>query len=373
MSDKVAAPRTHTNMLALYAHSAGFDLSPYTSFGQLTALQHLVLSDCVGLDAGAVLGLPALNSLEIDRISLNSLAALPDFLAQQQQLTQLCYNGHTSNAQDAAQATAGQCQLAASLTASSTLQHLDLFLLRMPHQSWQHMFPEGRTLPQLRHLVLPEMLNAEGGGGYTLNAADVHALARCCPSLQQLECHINRVRQLPLQPALSSLSHLTGLFAAVPEDDAAVQVITKLTALQRLHLQFPQHTPQSSAVFVPLQQCTALTRLRIDSDTPTDNAITALARLTHLVDVDLSLARLQDAQLLLLTPLVRVSRLSFSCKGLTLACAQQAEQAFEEPGGDDWVSGAREVKVCGQFYRVRGHTWICFAEWAVNCQLWVVC
>lgn len=126
---------------------------------------------CKGLDAATLLGMKitSLGSLRLQEVVYSTIAHLPDFLAQQQQhaLTHLeVHFAEDDSDYDPNDAT----RLAAHLTASSRLEHLDLCECHILPTDWPLMFPKGR-LPQLRHLGVPVLLY--DGNGHCLSAADV--------------------------------------------------------------------------------------------------------------------------------------------------------------------------------------------------------
>lgn len=320
-------------------------LADAASVAQLTALQELELSQCSGTSTKALLGLPRLKSLSLNRGSTVKSSDVLDLLKQQQQqqqLTKLVFGVDVSwrdisENDDEQGIIAWHCRLASYLTASSSLQHLDLSSVCLPSDVWQHLFPEGRArlMPQLRFLGMPDLW--QGRSKYQLSVPQVHAMIRCCPSLHALEGYS---RQLPLQPALSSLPHLTSLYATAPEDASAAQVVTALTALQRLCINHMRWSiDHASAVLLPLQQCSQLTRLACgrqgwtstDQRVANNTTVSALAQLTGLVELDLWDAPMREEQLMSLTTLVRVTHLWFCDDGLSGAFWERARQAFNSP------------------------------------------
>lgn len=115
----------------LCVYLAGFDLSKHAanSLGRLSALQELELRWCRGVDAAALVGLPALQSLHLPHVEFRSVAALPSVLAQQQQLSSLQLDIDDDDVADdpgVEGADDWKCQLAAQFTASTSLQQLHL-------------------------------------------------------------------------------------------------------------------------------------------------------------------------------------------------------------------------------------------------------
>lgn len=329
------------------------------SLGRLSVLQELKVTDCAELDAASLLGLRSLESLHMQCVAFSSVAALPTVLARQGQLTRLYLKSdyeltmEPPDQEDGDAANPWQRELAAQLTTSTNLHHLNLDLC-IPSATWQHIFPEDRLLPQMRYLMLPHAFD-DFGEERVLSADNVNTLARCCPALEALDCDAYD-NQLPFQPALSSLAHLTSLHATVPGDASAVQVVTTLTALQRLHLQnLRWSTAEGSAALAALLQCSRLESLTCSSyhQRVHASAVSTLAQLTTLVELNLTRAAMPESQLLLLVPLMRLSRLGFSRHGLSAAFAEQAAQsfgcrtklghAFHEIKVGVWVVGAVNV------------------------------
>jgi Leucine-rich repeat (LRR) protein len=120
----------------------------------------------------------------------------------------------------------------ASLTASSRLQHLDFSGNTLPSAAWQYMCPPGRTLPQLRHLDIRYVMEADKSPALP----DTSTLVSRCPSLQSL------ATSLPCSTAqLAPLQQLTGLHTltvgtwADKDGPEGVQVLCQLTGLQELN------------------------------------------------------------------------------------------------------------------------------------------
>jgi hypothetical protein len=140
----------------------------------------------------------------------------------------------------------------ASLTASSKLQHLAFRDNTLPAAVWQYMCPPGRTLPQLTHLDISYVEEADG----SLALPVTSALVSCCPGLQTL-----RISKCCSTAQLAHLQRLTGLHTlhvgSCFEEDCfeGVQVLCQLTGLQELDL--VAHTLAESHIL----QLTQLTRL----------------------------------------------------------------------------------------------------------------
>jgi hypothetical protein len=161
----------------------------------------------------------------------------------------------------------------ASLTASSNLQHLDFGANILPAAAWQYMFPPGRTLPQLQHLNIDDVTEADG----TRAALDTSALVSCCPGLQSL------ITSIPCSTAqLAPLQQLSGLERLVvgggwPDELDGVHALCQLTGLQDLELRFGRATDSH------IQQLTQLTHLtRLHSHSPLAGAfLPALVSICH--------------------------------------------------------------------------------------------
>jgi hypothetical protein len=158
------------------------------------------------------------------------LAQLLSELQHSTQLTQLDLDGSCKASSDLG----GPIPPAAyaSLTASSRLQHLDFHSSTLPSAAWQYMCPPGRTLPQLRHLDISDVKEADGSQALP----DTSALVSCFPGLQSLRT------SLPCSTAqLGPLARLTGLHTLIVgagRDDGlvGVQALCQLTELQALNL-----------------------------------------------------------------------------------------------------------------------------------------
>jgi hypothetical protein len=146
-----------------------------------------------------------LQHLELRECSMD-VAHLLDELHQLQQLTclRLGYVSvrHTGSQQPV------WAEAYPALTASSKLQHLDLEECRVPVGVWQHMYPAGRQLPQLRVLSVAD---AEHAAYVSAAAPEGTRLISCCPGLQSLDLITLKYREglLASLQGLSSLSKLS--------------------------------------------------------------------------------------------------------------------------------------------------------------------
>jgi hypothetical protein len=147
----------------------------------------------------------------------------------------------------------------ASLTASSSLQHLDFSDNTLPSAAWQYMCPPGRTLPQLRHLDIRHVEEADESP----TLLNTSALVSCFPGLQSL------ATSMPCSTAqlapLRRLTGLTTLAVGAGEDDEleGVHALCQLTGLQDLEL---LATGAAEARFLQLTQLTRLTALLFPQD-----------------------------------------------------------------------------------------------------------
>lgn len=128
---------------------------------------------------------------------------------------------------------------------------------------------------ELTHLVAPKhfydendlidiLEDQEGVPQPCLEPTDIHALSSCCPALQRLDAG----RVLHIQPALTSLQHLTHLQARWPYDKPAV-ALAALTHLRHLELStvfwLRPETPLAVSELVShLSQLVQLTFLQAD-------------------------------------------------------------------------------------------------------------
>ena len=206
------------------------------ALGGKTRLQHLELPSC--------------------RVPFGDVAQLLSHLQPLQQLTHLCLV-------HSLRFVAGEDRLPAAsyapLTASSKLQHLDLYWCDLPEGVWQHMFPTGRQLPFLRVLFvsspcpvateLPDRAAPEGS-----------RLVSCCPGLQSLNMQGLQVRAMHLAP-LQGLTGLHTLRVTIQSGMAAegVGAVCQLTGLRELAMQCYDGTRQELLQLTQLKQLTQLT------------------------------------------------------------------------------------------------------------------
>lgn len=181
----------------------------------LTSLQHCNLSGAklLGVTAAAAQVLQLLSQLQ----SLTHLG-LAGFVAVQQ-----------SVAEPLGDLPAAACS---SLTASSSLQHLDLSAVHLPDGAWQHVLRDGQLMPHLQTL---RMTDARPGVPYSC----LGRIISCCPALQELPVPFEVL--VGMQDQLSSLARLTNLTKLdirVHDPDSTLAVVistlSKLTGLMDL-------------------------------------------------------------------------------------------------------------------------------------------
>jgi hypothetical protein len=143
-----------------------------------------------------------------------------------------------------------------ALTASSKLAFLGVPCCVLPEGAWQHVFPAGRRLPQLREL---HALHAPD-----MSASDAARLAACCPSLESLEAELQPGADL--QP-LVQMSALTQLVISGVTDTTATGFQHATPRLRALTIN-PPHAFTHEALWhlVPLRQLTALFVESIEHD-----------------------------------------------------------------------------------------------------------
>jgi hypothetical protein len=273
-----------------------------SSIGRLTGLRDLTLKDCE-VEAGALSDVTALQHACLQGVTWRSAAALEQWLAQQRHLTRL-EGGLSYEPAD----------IFAAVTASTTLQELDLSSSYLASAAWQHMFPAGRQLLHLHTLWL-------GWSGYNIavaGAAEVASLVQCCPALRSLQaCHV-----LPVEPSLSRLQHLTCLHALQAQGAAQALSLGSLTLLRQLKLS-NNHAGQAKKWkrqdLQPLLQLPHLTNLSIIACLPaftvSDSAAAVLKQLPGLVSLTAGM-ELSEAQLRGLTALTNLTYLEVWCNQL---------------------------------------------------------
>lgn len=231
--------------------SRGLDVEPAV-LACCSQLQHLRLSE-----------------VHCDAISAAGFAALMSHIGAMQDLTHLSLT-HGSVRDNRSEALA-QLVIAdvpaatySALTGSSKLQHLDLRNWPWPRHAWEHVFPAGRRLPNLRNLTYVTRY----GHAPPMSDRDLACMAACCPQLQQLELG-----------AAYDIGNQSGDAAAEP---VALHPLTTLSQLTRLELLTSKNG---------LEQLTQLQVLHVDSISAVDVLhLSALQNLTSLEAGDASTA-----------------------------------------------------------------------------------
>jgi hypothetical protein len=168
-------------------------------------MAYLSLPSNVALEPGALANKTRLQHLALDQCNLvpadgAGVAKLLSHIQHMQQLTYLstmwCMQGGEEGNPPAASY--------AALTASSKLRHLDVCNCFVPASALQHMFPDGKQLPQLQELITSEVVESTS---YYAQAPDSSRLVNCCPGLKVL--HVDGKPCSAEQLAL--LQGLTGL------------------------------------------------------------------------------------------------------------------------------------------------------------------
>jgi hypothetical protein len=225
--------------------------SMLTGMHNLTCLH---LSSVGEVEPGAVAGKSKLQLLKLCRCNVSSgTAGVSELLSHLQQLTHLTVS-RTLTGPGAAPAAAYS-----ALTASSTLQHLDICLMALPAGAWQHMFPVGRQLAHLQYLNISSALNPEGDW---IPAPECSSLVSCCPSLQELDLLIRPQCKPQLLAPLQGLTGLHTLHMGGDEITAdEVQAAGQLTGLRELTLLTLNSI--TAEVLLPLTELLQLTALRL--------------------------------------------------------------------------------------------------------------
>jgi hypothetical protein len=308
---------TKVSLLAqrdIYVLQASPLLSPgdSSSIGCLTRLRSLSLQGgrC---SAGAVSNITSLTSLTLNGNQWD--AALWGWLERLPLLVSLSFAARVAGGGgDAAMAmVAGggeDAAVYAALTASSSLQQLDLSEALLPKGVWQHVFLAGRQLQQLHSLCLPSCLHNH------LQADDVRALVRCCGSSLR---HLDGGQVLPFTPALTSLTQLTYLAVVQARRAADAAHLGSMTHLQQYKVTSDsQHKLKWRCCDIqPLKKLSLLTSLELAGGTLSSDAdpVHYLYELRGLAE--LTVPALTEDQLSRLAVLMRgLTSLSFSTSEL---------------------------------------------------------
>lgn len=158
------------------------------SLAALTALKHLVHSNCWRFDPTALAGLSGLQHLDLGGLICNihsqeqDAVALMSLLQQLTQLSSLSLDG----AELPEPAAAAKCAAYSAITSSTGLKQLRLKGF-VPASAWPHVFSASQQLPQLSML--------EVGYNYGTNTAPFsnqpwQKMVQACPALQHLKLHL---------------------------------------------------------------------------------------------------------------------------------------------------------------------------------------
>jgi hypothetical protein len=151
-----------------------------------------------------------------------------------------------------------------ALTASSKLQHLDINGCLVPEGVWQHVFPSGRQLPDLRELNISALMHLTGEFAAL---PDATRLASCSQKLECLWVEM-LIEQPEMLPPLQQLSGLRVLHLACQNPEVVGQVPC-LSGLQQLSLTVNSVTDElSSSLLLPLTGLRRLTQLDFKGEWP---------------------------------------------------------------------------------------------------------
>jgi hypothetical protein len=229
-------------------------------------LTRLDLAEYMTVEAAVLAGKTRLQHLQIVKCTVVDAAgndAVAQLLSHLQQLQQLTHLNLSGTLWDGVEEDNPPASGYAALTASSKLQHLDISECALPAGAWQHVFPAGRQLPQLRDLNITELERAAGG---EISAPEGRRLVSCCPGLQ---CLLMQAVQdsAELLVALRGLSglrtlHWGDVHAGMDADIAqeGLQLVCQLTGLRKLEINLPCEFDHGLVLQVAqLKQLTALT------------------------------------------------------------------------------------------------------------------
>lgn len=242
-------------------------LAPHLAFSTsttpvLTSLQHLELFCWRDLEPDLLASLSRLRDLNLNawaskHSSEDAVAAFLGALSQLTGLTALQLQ-HVLQLQDNLLPNVGpaapQQQLdpaaCAALTASTLLQRLHVSCATLPEGVWQHTFPTGRLLPNLRELQL-------SGITALLGDAELLLLVQACPGLTALLLKRALQTGVSLAPLLQ-LKQLRDLELQHIHGDSESGVLAQLTGLVRLHDSHGHLSAQGLLKLTALRQLTHL-------------------------------------------------------------------------------------------------------------------
>lgn len=242
---------------------------------QLSNLLHLRLSDC-WLFASALRSMPQLQTLAMSSITLMpngywrtapaDVSALLDGIATLKHLRRFEITGTPIPEPERWERTDAYLQRFSALTLAS--EHLSALVLSGAPRRFpplfrgvvQHMFPEGRQLPALRHLVFTSQQYADEDYRQYFSGQDLGSIINCSPNLQSLDiggivqpnADVSALARLPqscvsltvggspldaYMGVLTQLTHLTRLdFLSCNMTGKALQKLTVLQGLRELYV-----------------------------------------------------------------------------------------------------------------------------------------
>jgi hypothetical protein len=226
----------------------------------LSGAQHLTrleLTDSVFLELGALAALTQLQHLQLYNREGRAMAA--QLLSQLPALQQLTYLQCMC---DICEGTYPHAAAFSALTASSKLQHLNVANNRLPAGVWQHVFPDGRQLPQLTSVRIAYVTQL-GSWDTPAPAPEGTRLVSCCPALQCLDMWQLQYIAERLTP-LAGLSglHTLRLHSYIRKD--GLEAVCQLTGLRELTLGAPGTAEGLLLQLAQLKQLTRLDYVRID-------------------------------------------------------------------------------------------------------------
>jgi len=249
------------NLQELHITGSSFPLSHSTTPGwsRLTALRKVSIQRA-SLDPSILQDCTQLHGLALHWVNIvgaGGAAALLSLLGRLQQLKSLKFFQPEYDWPAAAYT---------SLTASSHLHELAVYIDSLPPGVWQCVFPSDRQLPALRDLTLSAY---EWDESHPLPASasgtdDISRLASCCPGLHKITIDVQPGAQLS---PLAKVSGLTSLSVSGLHEEGfeSLRALSELVSLQELSVEPGRPiTPQD---LLRLTALTGLTRLCIDPHT----------------------------------------------------------------------------------------------------------
>ena len=229
---------------------------------QLSALQHLKLVKCPGMQANVLASFTRLQHLHL--VTFHGMT-FPELLATLTGFTQLTFLSIATSATASAPAEAFR-----TLTASSKLVHLSLSSLLSP-LLWDYVLPSGLQLP---HLTRLEVLFC--------SPVPLQRLPEVCPALQELHLSIQENYGVPSSRTRRSGDDDQAAAATAAAAPYPIESLGELSGLTSLHLRAGDFSCVAKGVW----QLTRLRRLQVAAWYPlrTDDVLglTNLQQLTLL-------------------------------------------------------------------------------------------